>query len=319
MTRDAAPPLAGEVLIVQPIHPAGVARLEAAGLSVRQASSADMGAVRAEIGDALAVITRSAGLNAAAIEAGDRLRVIGNHGSGLDAIDLEAAARRGVPVVRTPGTNAPAVAEMTLALILSAVKRLGDADRAVRAGDDDFKYRTRIGDLTGATVGVVGFGAIGRAVAGMLRAAFDVDLLVHTRTPQDEAVALLGGRAVELEDLASASDVVTLHRPAEPDGRAVVDTGFLARMKPSAVLVNTARGSLVDEDALAEALREGSLAGAGLDVSRGDRLDPNHPLTSAPNVMLTPHVAGSSEGALRRTAVAVAEAVIAALRDVPSV
>lgn len=314
MTVGTPSVLRGEVLVVQPIHSDGVARLEAAGLTVRRATSADMAVVRDEIADAVAVITRSAGLNATAIEAGRRLRVIGNHGSGLDAIDLEAADRHGVPVVRTAGANAPAVAETTLALILATVKRLGDADRAVRAGDDGFKYRTRIGDIAGATVGVVGFGAIGSTVARMLRAAFDVDLVVNTRSPRHEEIARLGGRSVHLDELLSSSDIVTLHRPAEPDGRAVVDAAFLARMKPTAVLVNTARGSLIDEDALAVALRSGHLAGAGLDVARGDRLDPAHPLTSAPNVILSPHVAGSSEGALRRTALAVAEAVIDVLR-----
>jgi len=309
--------LRGTVLITQPIHPAGVTRLEAAGLTVRHASSADMNVVRTEIADAVAVVTRSAGLNAAAIEAGNLLRVIGNHGSGLDAIDLDAAARRGVPVVRTPGANAPAVAEMTLALILATLKRLGDADRAVRAGDEDFKYRTRMGDLTGATVGIVGFGAIGATVAGILRAAFDVRLLVHTRTPRREAIDRVGGRSVSLKELVSASDVVTLHRPAEPNHRAVIDAALLALMKPTAVLINTARGSLIEEDALAKALRDGRLGGAGLDVARGDRLDPNHPLTAVPNVILTPHVAGSSEGALRRTALAVVDAVVEVLRKDP--
>ena len=305
------------MLIVQPIHEAGVARLVAAGLTVRHASSSDMRVVREEIGDAVAVITRSAGLTSAVIDAATRLRVIGNHGSGLDAIDLEAAARKGVRVVRTPGANAKAVAEMTVALMLATLKRVCDGDRAARTGDDDFKYRVRIGDLTGATVGIVGMGHIGRAVAAMLHHAFDVRLLVHTRTPDPVELARWDAEASGLNELAERSDVVSLHRPASVDGRALIDTAFLARMKASAVLINTARGSLVDEDALATALREGRIAGAGLDVVRGDRLDRASPLASAPNVVLSPHVAGSSVGALRRTAEAVADEVVASLASWP--
>lgn len=313
MNRDLPAEPRGEVLIVQPIHEAGVARLQDAGLRVRHASSSDMRVVREEIGDAVAVVTRSAGLTSDVIDAAPRLRVIGNHGSGLDAIDLEAAARRAVRVVRTPGANAKAVAEMTVALMLAALKRVCDGDRAARTGDDGFKYRVRIGDLTGATVGIVGMGHIGRAVAAMLRSAFDARLLVHTRTPDPEELARWDAEASEMDELAERSDVVTLHRPASAEGRALIDAAFLARMKASAVLINTARGSLVDEDALAAALREGRIAGAGLDVVRGDRLDSESPLASAPNVVLSPHVAGSSVGALRRTAIAVADEVIAAL------
>lgn len=312
---DMPRPSRGEVLVVQPIHESGLARLTAAGLSVRHASSADMRVVADEIGDAVAVITRSAGLDASAMRAGRNLRVIGSHGSGVDAIDLDAAERLGIRVVRTPGANATAVAEMTLTLTLATLKRVCDGDHAVRQGDEDFKYRVRFGDLAGATVGIVGLGAIGRALASMLRRAFDVQLLVHTRTPDAKVLASLDARIVELPELASCSDVVTLHRPADGAGRPVIDDAFLDRMKRTAILVNTSRGSLVDEDALARALGAGRIAGAGLDVVRDDRLDPESALASAPNLVLSPHVAGSSVGALRRTGEAVADAVVKALED----
>lgn len=308
-----SPGLAGEVLIVQPIHPAGVTLLEAAGLTVRHASDASMATVATEIGDAVAVVTRSAGLSGAAMRAAPKLRVVGNHGVGVDPIDLETARRLGIVVVNTPGSNARAVAELTVALMLATLRRLTEADRATRAGDAGFKYRVATRELTGRTVGLIGFGAIGRQVAAMLRAAFDVRLLVHTRTPDRAALADLGAAPVSLERLAAESDVVSLHLPGAPGAAPLIDAAFLARMRPDAILINTARASLVDGDALVRALREGRLAGAGLDTFGGDVPPPSHPLLALDGVIVTPHVGGSTEESLERTAVAVATRVVDAL------
>ncbi len=311
---DGGARLAGEVLIVQPIHPAGSALLAAAGLTVRRASDASMATVAAEVGAAVAVVTRSAGLDGAAMRAAPRLRVVGNHGVGVDPIDLATARSLGIVVVNTPGANARAVAELTVALMLATLRRLTEADRATRAGDAGFKYRVPMRELSGRTVGLVGFGAIGRRVAAMLRGAFDVRLLVHTRTPDPAALAELGAELVPLERLAAASDVVSLHLPGAAGRAPLVDADFLARMRPDAVLINTARGSLVDTDALAAALRAGRPAGAGLDTVGADVPPPDHPLLALDRVVVTPHVGGSTEESLERTAVAVATRVVDALR-----
>jgi D-3-phosphoglycerate dehydrogenase / 2-oxoglutarate reductase len=309
------PGLAGEVLIVQPIHAAGLALLAAAGLSLRHASAADMATVAAEVGEAVAVVTRSAGLSGPAMEAAPKLRVVGNHGVGVDPIDLPTARRLGIVVVNTPGTNARAVAELTVALMLATLRRLIEADRAARAGDAGFKYRATMRELSGRTVGLIGFGEIGRRVGAMLRGAFDVRLLVHTRPPDPEGLARVGAEWVPLERLAAESDVVSLHLPGAPGAAPLVDAAFLARMRPDAILINTARGSLVDTEALVRALNEGRLAGAGLDTVGVDLAPPSHPLLALERVVVTPHVGGSTEESLERTAVAVATRVVEALRD----
>lgn len=305
----------GRVVVIQPIHDHGLARLREVGLTVRSLTSSDPKIVAAELADAVAAITRSAGLSGDAMASAPKLRVIGNHGVGVDPIDLATARRLGIVVVNTPGANARSVAELTLTLMLATLKRLVEADGAVRRGDLGFKYRGGISELSGRTVGLIGFGAIGRQVAGMLHAAFDVRLLVHSRDPDPVDLAKVGARLVDLETLARESDVVSLHVPGSAETERLVNARFLGRMRRGAILVNTARGTLVDEDALVAALRSGSIAGAGLDVFRDDVPEPDHPLLALDHVVVTPHVGGATEEALERTAVAVATQVIDVLRD----
>lgn len=307
--------LRGEVLLIQPIHRRGNELLEAAGLTVQSASASDMVTVAREIGDAVAAITRNAGLDAAAMAAAPRLRVLGNHGVGVDPIDLEAARRLGIVVVNTPGTNARSVAELAVTLMLAASKSLPAADRATRGGDFGFKYHAELHELSGKTVGIVGFGAIGRATAAMLRGAFGVELLVHTRTPPDPALlAELAAKPCDsLERLFAESDVVSLHLPSSSSTEGLIGAELLARMPPHAVLVNTSRGDVIDEAALVTALTHRRIAAAGLDVYRSESMAPDHPLLQLDNVVLTPHIGGSTEEALERTAVAVAGQVLEVL------
>jgi D-3-phosphoglycerate dehydrogenase / 2-oxoglutarate reductase len=222
------------------------------------------------------------------IAACPRLRVIARVGVGVDSIDLGAATARGVVVTVTPGANEATVADHTLALILAAVRRLCEHHDGVRQGRWDRTGRHTPGLLTGATVGLVGYGAIGRLVAERL-AGFDVRLLVC-----DPSVAS-GHRAeqVPLHELLHASDVVSLHLPLEPGTRGLIGPSELALLSEHAVLVNTARGGIVDEDALFDALRSGRLGAAALDVfdvepPRGS------PLLTLPNVVSSPHNAGLS-------------------------
>jgi D-3-phosphoglycerate dehydrogenase / 2-oxoglutarate reductase len=303
-------------LVLQPIHPDGVELLRRAGIEPVAASAADMATVAAEIAAAVAVITRSAGLDRTAIDAAPSLRVIGSHGVGLDRVDVEHASALGIPVVHTPHANAESVAELAVALVLAVAKRLGRADRAARTGDANFKYVAPIQELAGKTLGIVGFGRIGRRTAEMLTQAFRMRLLVHDPTVAPEAVEALGGRACDsLEALLAQSDVVSLHVPLRPSTRGMIDARRLALMRPTAILVNTARGAVVDEPALVDALRAGRLAGAGLDVFAAESLRPDDPLVALDDVVLTPHIGGSSDEAARRTALSVAGQVLDVLHD----
>lgn len=303
-----------ECLIVQPIHPAGIEALEAAGITARRASAQDMATVAREIGNADAVITRDAGLNAAAMDAAPKLKLISNHGIGTNKIDVAHATALNIPVSFTPTANAVSVAEHALMLMLACAKRAVEADAAARQGDFRFKFSGGMIELSGKVLGIAGLGTIGRHLARMANAAFGMRVVVWSPSADPALVAQTGERVDSLDELLAVSDVLSLHRPARPDTRHMINAATLAAMKPGAILVNTARGALVDEAALAEALKAGRIRAAGLDVFDPEPFDPaSSPLVGLPNVVLAPHVAGSTEDALKTTALACAEHVIAAL------
>ncbi|HSV81898.1 MAG TPA: hydroxyacid dehydrogenase [Ramlibacter sp.] len=298
-------------LVVQPIHPSGVRKLEAAGIAVRRASSADMATVRREIADCDAVITRNAGLDTEAVLAGGRLRVIANHGIGTNRIDVPCATELRIPIVFTPFANARSVAEHAVMLMLAVGKRLLPCDAAVRGGNWDHRYRPGLQELRGRTLGIVGFGTIGRMTADIARLGFGMQVVVHSPAAGADLIASHGAQACSsLDELLAAADVVSLHRPSRPDTRHLISTATLARMKHGAILVNTARADLVDTLALADALKDGRIAGAGIDVFDQEPVPPGHPLLGLPNVVLTPHTAGSTDEALQQTADQCAEQII---------
>jgi D-3-phosphoglycerate dehydrogenase / 2-oxoglutarate reductase len=298
-------------LVVEPIHPAGIAMLDAAGVRVRALPLAERAAVVREIADVEAVITRSSGLTAAEIEAAPRLRVIGNHGVGTNRIDVATASRLGIAVVNTPGANAQSVAELTLALALAAAWRIPGADRAARAADTGFKFQNRFGELSGKALGIVGFGDIGRRVAGIFRGAFGSRVLVWSPSVAAAEIAAAGCEpAASLDDLLARADIVSVHTGWAPEKAGMIGERELARMKPGAILLVTSRGGIVDEAALAEALGSGHLGGAGLDVLAQEPLAKNHPLRGVENLVLTPHIGGSSQEGLERTAIALVRGVL---------
>ncbi len=300
-------------LIVQPIHPAGLARLRAAGIEPVAASAADMGTVAAEIGPCAALITRNAGLDARAIAAAPHLRVVAVHGTGTDPVDLAAAEARGILVCNTPEANVAAVAEHALALLLALAKRLPEADAATRAGDFGFKYARPTRELAGLRLGLLGFGRVARRLAPMAQ-ALGMEVLAHAPRRAEADFAAAGVRRMPSPAaLFAASDAVSLHLPLTPETRGLVDADLLARLPEGALLVNTGRGATVVEADLVAALRSGRLAGAGLDVFASEDMAPDHPLLALPTAILTPHLAGSAEAALRRMAVESAEGVIAVL------
>jgi len=304
-----------ECFVVQPIHQAGIDALEAAGIAVRRATAQDMETVAREIGNADAVITRDAGLNAAAMDAAPGLKLISNHGIGTNKIDVAHATALNIPISFTPTANVISVAEHALMLMLACAKRTVEADAATRKGDFRFKFSGGMIELSGKVLGIAGLGTIGRHLARMAKGAFGMRVVVWSPSADPAQVAEVGERVESLDELLAVADVLSLHRPARPDTRHMINARTLAAMKPGAILINTARGALIDEAALAEALKANRIRAAGLDVFDPEPVDPaTSPLVGLPNIVLAPHVAGSTEDALKATALACAEHVIAALK-----
>ena len=229
--------------------------------------------------------------------AGPQLRIVANFAVGIDNIDLDLCRARGVAVSNTPDVLTNATAELALALTVAAARDLPAAERDLRAGGwRGWDPRGYLGDeLTGATFGVLGLGRIGRRYAELVRPLAG-ELLYATRTPRPEAEAELGARRAELDELFASADVVSLHVPATDETRAIVNEERLRGMRPTSILVNTARGALVDEPALARALREGWIRAAGLDVYVHEpEVDPE--LLDAPRAVLLPHIGSATERA----------------------
>jgi len=289
-------------LIVQPIHRVGLDILERAGIQPLVASSSDPATILAAVETVDAVITRNSGLSAEAIAAATRLKVIAVHGVGTNAVAVDAATARGIAVVNTPEVNARSVAEHAIGLTFALTKAIPAADAATRAGDNGFKYGARLVELAGLTFGIVGFGAIGKAT-GQLAKALGMRVLAYSRGRPDSDFAEAGfERAPSLSALLAESDVVSLHLPLVAETRGLIGATELRSMKPGAFLINTARGRLVDETALVEALEAGRLGGAGIDVFAVEPLPVTSPLARLPNVVLSPHIAGSTLQALQRMA-----------------
>ncbi len=235
--------------------------------------------------------------SAAMIAAATRLRLIQKIGVGVNTIDLAAAKARGIPVCNLPGTNAPAVAELTLALMLTTLRRLPRFDAALRGGVwSDPVMRDGLGELGGRTVGLVGYGAIPRLLAPVL-AALGCRIVYTSRSPKTDAI----GERRSLDALLRESDLISLHVPLTPQTEKLINAAALAQMRPGAVLINTARGGLVDQIALTEALRTGRLGAAGLDVFAEEPLAASDALLSLPNVVITPHIAWLTMGTFERS------------------
>jgi D-3-phosphoglycerate dehydrogenase len=240
------------------------------------------------IRDAYGIIAGTEPYDEDMLSAAPHCRVIVRFGVGLDNFDLEAMKRRGIHVGVIANYNA--VAEFALTLMLGALKYLPQHDAVVRRGQWN-RYSCR--ELTGKTVGLVGFGRIGSRLAQLLQ-GFGVTLLVYDPYVAQERVAALGGEKVSLEQLLGRSDIVSLHLPATPQTKHLINSAAIAQMKDGAYLINTARGALVDENALVDALRRGKLSGAGLDVFESEPVAADHPLLSLENVVVAPHAAAQT-------------------------
>ena len=227
------------------------------------------------------------------LERAKRLRMIQKWGIGVDRIDVDAARRRGIALAITAGSNAAPVAELTLALMLAVYRRIAYVDRAMRQGLwPKAEMRETCFQIAGKTVGLVGFGNIGRMVARRL-SGFDAKVIyADARAADRETEVALGVSRVALPELLACSDIVSLHAPFTPQTARMIDAASIATMKQGAVLINTARGELVDERALYEALVAGKLRGAGLDAFDPEPPKPDNPLLRLDQVVVTPHAGG---------------------------
>jgi D-3-phosphoglycerate dehydrogenase / 2-oxoglutarate reductase len=266
--------------------------------------------------DADAILTCFKLVTPKVVQAATHLRVIGRYGVGVDNIAVSEASARGIPVTNVPDYCVDEVAEHVIALLLALARKLLPYDAALRRGEWSIASGMPIHRIAGSTLGIVGFGRIGRAVAvraGGLR----MHVLAHDPNLPTEAISRAGAEPVELNDLLVRSDYVTLHVSLGPSTHHLLDAARLALMKPGAFIVNASRGAVIDLEALAAALREGRVAGAGLDVFEPERLPPTHSLFGAPGLVLTPHVAFYSEESmveLRRRATRNVVAVLAGER-----
>ena len=269
---------------------------EADWLDIRWCADDDDTGFYRELPDAQVIWHVLRPLSGADLQRGGRLRLIHKLGAGVNTIDVETATKCGIAVANMPGANAPSVAEGTVLLMLAALRRLTALDRDVRQGRGwpaNPELGETVRDVGACTVGLVGYGNIAKRV-GEIVAAMGATVL-HTSTRDDGRP---GWR--QLPELLAASDIVSLHLPSTTDTRHLLSRDAMARMKPGAVLVNTSRGAVVDEEALVDALRDGRLAGAGLDVFEVEPVAPDNPLLGLDNVVLTPHVTWYTADTMRR-------------------
>lgn len=266
-----------------------------------------------ELAGAAGVLLRSGYVTASLLDRLPDLKVVAVHGAGVDPVDIDACTARGVQVTNAPGANANAVAELTFGLMLSLLRGIAPAAHAAMADKAWDAARVTGGELRGRTLGLVGYGQIGRRVARIAE-AFGMQVVASDPAVADAEIEADGAQPMSFEALLAASDVVSLHAPAIPATRHMINAESLALMKPTALLINCARGALVDEAATAAALAEGRIGGAALDVLEGEPPDPASPLYGAPNLTITPHMAGSTYECLDAIAAACGADIGAVLR-----
>lgn len=306
------------IVLGRPLHPAGAAVLAARpGLQVTEMFDPPADALHRALAEADGLIAWLERVDAAALAAAPRLRVVSRVGVGFDTIDIPACSERGIPVMVVNGTNDLSVAEHAMMLMLAVARRAVDADAHVKAGGWWPKDGPRMVDLAGRTALVVGYGRIGTRVAAYCK-AFHMRVLVHDPLYHPARIAADGCEpARDLHKALAASDVVTLHCPLMPATHHLMDEAAFAALKPGAILVNTARGPVVKQAAVEQALRAGRLMGFGTDVLETEPAEPGNPLLGLPNVIVSPHSAASTEEGLARMAAQAARNLLDALDGAP--
>lgn len=310
------------ILLSEKIHSRGMEILGEAG-SVLIAPDPSEDTLISLIGDVDALVVRSSKVSAKIIETGKRLKVIGKHGIGVDNINLDVCAKQGVIVVNTPEANVISVAEHVVASMLYLSKRLYQADRALRNGVFDRPGSlpglvTQLGftnmELYGKSLGLVGMGKIARRVAATCIHGFGMKVYGYSRSISPQETAGLGIiHCPSLEEVISGKDFVSINVPLTPETKDMIDAGILNKMKPAAFLINTARGGVVNEKDLFEALRKKTIAGASVDVFENEPPQKDHPFFKLDNILVTPHMAAMTDNALYRMAVDLSSDVVRAL------
>ncbi len=303
------------VLVADPIAQDGIDRL-ASGAEVEVRTGLSPEELRAIIGAYEALVVRSeTKVTADIIDAGRRLLVIGRAGVGVDNIDLQAATQRGIVVVNAPTGNTISAAEHTIGLMLALARHIPQADASLRRGE--WKRSKFIGvELRGKTLGIIGLGQVGSEVARRAR-GLEMRLIAHDPFVPEERARALGVELVELPRLPAESDFITVHTTLTPGTRGLIGAREIAQMKPTVRLINTARGGIIDEQALLEAVRAGRIAGAAVDVFSKEPA-PDTPLAKEERIIVTPHLGASTAEAQERVALDVAEQILAVLRGEPA-
>ncbi len=315
-----------KVYLGEVIHPDAVALLEKHAQVVRPKDHSRQAYLEA-LQEVDGMVARKVNVGAEEMKAAPRMKIIARHGVGLDSVDLEEATRRGILVTNTPGANRESVAELALSFILALARRIPQAQKAMAnmpKGDIGIfsallkQYSLTGIDLEGKSLGIIGTGRIGSTVARKCIAAFDMKVKGYDPYVSSEVMKSFGVEKVErLEDMLPKIDFLTVHCPLTEETKGMVGKKELARMKKGAYVINTARGGIVDEKALLEALNSGHIAGAALDVWEVEPPDPKDPLLNHANFIGTPHYAGTTEESLHRVGIAAVEEVLRVLRGEP--
>ncbi|RLF81021.1 3-phosphoglycerate dehydrogenase [Thermococci archaeon] len=301
-----------KVLVAAPLHEKAIEVLKNAGLEVVYEEYPDQDRLKGLVKDVSGIIVRSKPkVTKEIIDAAPSLKVIARAGVGLDNVDVEYAKSKGIEVVNAPTASSRSVAELAVALMFNIARKVAFADRKIREGAWPKKQCMGF-ELEGKTLGVIGFGRIGYNVAKIAK-TIGMDIILYDVYKNEERARELGAEFVELEELLKNSDVITIHVPLLESTYHLIDEEKLKLMKPTAVLINTSRGPIVDNNALVKALQEGWIAGAALDVFEEEPLPKDHPLTKFDNVVLTPHIGASTVEAQERAGIEVAEKVIKVL------
>lgn len=302
-----------KVLITEEIHESGIQYLADRGYELVMGTGTAEETVCREAADCCAILTRNAPITEKVLQAAPDLRVISMHGVGVDIIDLEAAAKRGIYVVNAPGSNSRSVAEYTVGLMLGLARNIPLYDREMRGGNSEIRRTVGL-DLGGKTLGIVGMGNIGAKVAQIASLGFGMRVIGYKRR-----VAAHIQDGIEwtdsMERVLREADFLSLHVPYTPATEKLIGEKELAMMKPGAFLINTARGEVLDGGALVRSLESGHLAGAALDVFTGAFPGKDHPLMRFPNVIITPHTAAFTTDSLQRMSLTAAVGVDEVLSD----
>ncbi len=301
------------VLVPDSVNKKAVEILEQAGLKVTAPGQMKREETLAAIADADALIIRSATkADAALINASTKLKAIARAGVGVDNVDLEAASAKKIAVMNTPAGNTVATAEFAFGLMLALARHIPQSFVSMQAGKWDRKSYQGV-ELRGKTLGIVGYGRIGQAV-GNRAAAFDMNVLAYDPYIPADVVAKLGGELVTLDELLAQSDFISLHSIITDETRGMINAANIAKMKKGVRIINAARGALINDVDLAEALKSGQVVGAALDVYNEEPPQAGHPLIGLPNVIHTPHLAASTDEAQVAVAIEAAELIVAALQ-----